>query len=272
MKFQKLKYMISGGIIATMIFNVVPVAFAKVSQMNIPVTYNNIKVLIDGKQLLTDKEPFIYDGTTYLPVRAVGEAVGKDVSWDGKTNTVLLNSKMTEVPKNDYEEDTEKEEIENVITNSKEYSRTNPAPVETEQIYKYESDYGTDYTVKLKITSAYRGTSAWNMIKRANMFNDEAPNGKEYILIDVKAEVIDVEDDKAINFDEYDFTPFSGSNSEYERKSIVEPKPQFEASVYKGGTTEGYIAFLVDKSDTHPKVVYGENYDGTGGVWFEITK
>ena len=35
-------------------------------------------------------EPFIYNGTTYLPVRAVGEALGKQVGWDGKTKTVYI--------------------------------------------------------------------------------------------------------------------------------------------------------------------------------------
>lgn len=37
-------------------------------------------------------EPFAVDGTVYLPVRAVGEALGKDVSWDGGTNTVSVDA------------------------------------------------------------------------------------------------------------------------------------------------------------------------------------
>ena len=47
---------------------------------------------MDGQQVSTNRnnEPFIYNGTTYLPIRAVGEAVGKQVSWDGRTNTVYL--------------------------------------------------------------------------------------------------------------------------------------------------------------------------------------
>ena len=35
-------------------------------------------------------EPFIYEGTTYLPVRAVSEALGKNVSWDSETKTVMV--------------------------------------------------------------------------------------------------------------------------------------------------------------------------------------
>ena len=37
-------------------------------------------------------EPFIYEGTTYLPVRAVGEALGKAVTWDGATKTVYIGN------------------------------------------------------------------------------------------------------------------------------------------------------------------------------------
>ena len=58
-------------------------------------TYSNIEVTIDGKQVeLKDKnEPFVIDGTTYLPVRAIGEALGLDVAWDGETSTVALTTK-----------------------------------------------------------------------------------------------------------------------------------------------------------------------------------
>ena len=35
-------------------------------------------------------EPFIYNGTTYLPIRAVGEALGKQVQWDQNTKTAFL--------------------------------------------------------------------------------------------------------------------------------------------------------------------------------------
>lgn len=63
---------------------------------NISVAYENIKVAVDGETVeLKDSrgervEPFIHDGTTYLPVRALGEILGKEVDWDGKTKTVHL--------------------------------------------------------------------------------------------------------------------------------------------------------------------------------------
>ena len=57
--------------------------------------YNNIKVVVnaprdsDGNTV----EPFISNGTTYLPVRAVSNALGQSVDWDGSTNTVYIGGK-----------------------------------------------------------------------------------------------------------------------------------------------------------------------------------
>lgn len=68
------------------------------SHVNKQLYYNDIKVRLNGKVLdLKDAngkkvEPFIIDGTTYLPVRAVGEALGLNVSWDGATQTVVLGN------------------------------------------------------------------------------------------------------------------------------------------------------------------------------------
>lgn len=55
--------------------------------------------MLDG-QAITPKdvtgkvvEPFISDGATYVPVRAIGEALGREVSWDGTANTVYIGKK-----------------------------------------------------------------------------------------------------------------------------------------------------------------------------------
>lgn len=58
--------------------------------------YSNIQLVIDDVTV-TPKDvngnvvdPFIVDGTTYLPVRAVSQALGKSVDWDGNTRTVYV--------------------------------------------------------------------------------------------------------------------------------------------------------------------------------------
>jgi len=77
-------------------------AYAKTATEKIEALYNNIKIYVDGIKINpkdaagNDVEPFIYNGTTYLPVRAVGEAIGKTVSWDGTTQSVYLGEKPGE--------------------------------------------------------------------------------------------------------------------------------------------------------------------------------
>ncbi len=57
---------------------------------------SNITVKLNGEiQTMTDVNgnpvyPVLYGGTTYLPIRAVGNMLGLDVDWDGATQTVLL--------------------------------------------------------------------------------------------------------------------------------------------------------------------------------------
>ena len=57
---------------------------------------HGIKIVYNGQaQSMTDASgkvvyPISYNGTTYLPVRAVSGLLGVDVSWDGATSTVFL--------------------------------------------------------------------------------------------------------------------------------------------------------------------------------------
>ncbi len=58
--------------------------------------FGGIKVVLDGTVLEmndangNEVEPFINEGTTYLPIRAMSEAFGFDVSWDNDTRTVFV--------------------------------------------------------------------------------------------------------------------------------------------------------------------------------------
>ena len=66
--------------------------------VNAVLEYLNIKITLDGQEITaTDvngksAEPFAIDGTVYVPVRAISEALGLDVEWDSATNTVKLST------------------------------------------------------------------------------------------------------------------------------------------------------------------------------------
>ncbi len=71
------------------------VAYAATSK-TLTAYYRDIKLNING-QIVVPKDtdgvvvdPFIVDGTTYLPIRAVSEALGKTVDWNEATSTVIV--------------------------------------------------------------------------------------------------------------------------------------------------------------------------------------
>ncbi len=72
------------------------VVFATTGTKTIEVLYNNIKVYKDNVLCeLKDAngaviEPFIYNGTTYMPVRGTANLADMQVTWDGETKSVYL--------------------------------------------------------------------------------------------------------------------------------------------------------------------------------------
>ena len=61
--------------------------------------YKEIKVILNGEEIMLKDangnvvEPFIVDGTTYLPVRAISESLGLDVDWIQSESSVILSNK-----------------------------------------------------------------------------------------------------------------------------------------------------------------------------------
>lgn len=61
----------------------------------------DMTIIIDGvKQAFYNANgqqvhPILYSGTTYLPVRAIGELMGKNVDWNEETKTVTLGGART---------------------------------------------------------------------------------------------------------------------------------------------------------------------------------
>jgi hypothetical protein len=74
-------------------------ALADATGKQISVFYGGISIVVDGTKITPKDvsgkvvEPFIFEGTTYVPARAIAEALGKDVEWEPAAQTVYIGQK-----------------------------------------------------------------------------------------------------------------------------------------------------------------------------------
>lgn len=93
---MKIKKYVVGFVAGVLVGSMSVGAFAATGSQTIKATYKNIKVAVNNSVVaLKDAngktvEPFVVNGTTYLPVRGVATALGQEVSWDASTNTVYI--------------------------------------------------------------------------------------------------------------------------------------------------------------------------------------
>ncbi len=88
----------AAGIFAAVVTsNMVIPAFAATAKQ-LTAQYNDIKITLNGHTIQPKDangnivEPFTIDGTTYLPVRAIANALGFAVNWDGVSHTVNIST------------------------------------------------------------------------------------------------------------------------------------------------------------------------------------
>jgi len=79
-------------LLSIILFSSVYVYAENITKM-IQVTYRNISIQVNGKQIQSDKEPFIYQGSVFAPIRTIGEAVNKKIEWNDKANQVNITDK-----------------------------------------------------------------------------------------------------------------------------------------------------------------------------------
>lgn len=235
---------------------------ASVATKTIDISYNDVKLCVDGITIEPKDangnivEPFISEGTTYLPVRAVASAFGKAVEWDGETKTVYLGYKP----------------------GSNIYSRKNPAPIGTAQTYaadftnSYFYSKDANYVANVSVTDIVRGEEAWNLILKSNSFNDEAPEGYEYIIADVSIDLISTAKDEEKSFIYTMFNFYSSNYEEYKGPFII-LDGELDQKVFAGGKASGKVASIVKKDDYAPKLVFALDESDYGvPLWFNLSK
>lgn len=75
---------------AAFCFSTATAIYAAPTTKTLKALFNGIKISYNGQIKTDEKEPFIVDNTTYVPLRMVAELVGKNVTWDGVNKQILI--------------------------------------------------------------------------------------------------------------------------------------------------------------------------------------
>ena len=65
-------------------------AFAATT-VNMQAVYSIKKLVVDGVDTGKGNVAFVSNGTTYVPLRTVSDALGHQISWDSNTKTIYIN-------------------------------------------------------------------------------------------------------------------------------------------------------------------------------------
>lgn len=125
-------------------------------------TYRNIGVTYNGTAKTLSAEPFLVDGSTYVPLRAVSEIMGADVNWNGTTNTVTITnnsgdttSLQQQLASANYQVTTLQRELETVKAELETYKKSGSS--------SSSSTSGTDITTaELDATEDYLHTNLYD--------------------------------------------------------------------------------------------------------------
>lgn len=126
---------------------------------------------------------------------------------------------------------------------------------------------------EVQLLEVMRGDEAWSAILAANQYNDPAPEGMEYLLLKlhVKSTYTD-SDEHTIGHCDFDVT--GDRLILYSCLSVfaVTPEPQLDATLFTGGETEGWVAYVVGKDERNLILIVDEglNFDDTSVRYIAI--
>lgn len=246
-------------------------ASASNAKKTVSISYKDIKICIDG-QMVTPKdangkvvEPFILDGTTYLPVRAVGSAFGKEVDYDGATHTVYIGAKPA--------------------GGAADGTRSNPLDGNSGATvtYKSLSSY-PDRQVKLTVLNTYTGDAANYLASKVSSSNQTPSSGQEWLFFEVELNYLSStkgEDDalrpsSSVLYKNSFFKPDGsslgvGSDAFFYNAELISYDPSKD--VYPGSTSKVMVGLLVNKDYDKVllKVPNHISYDNETNTWVQMT-
>ena len=177
-------------------------------------------------------------------------ACGGDADTDTTTN---VEEESSVVVKNESEEVVESEKAD---TGSAVGKRSNPAPLDEPQevAVQYYDDNGEEIDGKVMITvsNVVRGEEAYNQLLEENEFNEDAPEGHEWVIFDVKMTLEEGSMDEPFNTSMINIIPISSDGSEVPQTSYATFTDGTDfgwKDLYEGGTDSGKVGKIVPIDD-----------------------
>lgn len=132
------------------------------------------------------------------------------------------------------------------------------------------------YDMKITLLEVIRGTEAWDRLKKANTSNKPPEEEYEYILARVKYEYY-ARGKPGLCVHKLrpeQFIACSSDGEEYPATRVILPEPGMQGDMKAGDTVEGWVSFLVPRSDKTPLMYYtadsGKAVMHGGNIWFKL--
>jgi hypothetical protein len=135
------------------------------------------------------------------------------------------------------------------------------------------------YDAKITVLDVVRGDKAWEVIKKASSSNQAPAAGTEYLLARIHFEFSarnrPFHYNYTINADQ--FTAASSDGEPYAPAALAaQPQPGLTGTIDSGDSAEGWIAFIVPRTNARPLMVFKEDVGSVihqgSGVWFRLYK
>lgn len=223
---------------------------------------------------MPEKKEGFFAGLTSLLGKAAGcfLVLILALAFMGECGDRVGKSLQEKVKQREQKEETDKRRERERRSKTPGLTRQNPASEDSTLRFKAGNWLQPSHSVDIRILKTVRGANAHELAKRLNQFNSIPDGGTELVIIKLEVTVARSEKkETSFNFYPGMFDLFSSSGSKYESRHLTGLEPSLRGELFEGGSSVGWLTFVVSQDDYSPLLSFGRNsIDGTGGVWWEI--
>lgn len=130
-------------------------------------------------------------------------------------------------------------------------TRKNPAQTGQPLVVRIDSISGGNAEIEITLNSVIRGQEAAKKIKSENQFNDNPPDGKEYVIAEFTVKNVKDHSGEDAAYD-INNAQFNFSNSKFAKEDqmvLVSMDSFLNAELFEGADTTGYVVFISEIED-----------------------